>query len=59
MADGDDVFDPSDYAVGAAPQTGFESNLSPYIGDYVVDMLGRGRAAASQPYTAYLSLIHI
>ena len=51
--DGGDVFDPSDYAVGAAPQTGFESNLSPYIGDYVVDMLGRGRAAASQPYTAY------
>ena len=51
--DGGDVFNPSDYAVGAAPQTGFESNLSPYIGDYVVDMLGRGRAAASQPYTAY------
>ena len=34
-------------------QTGFESSLSPWVGDYVVDMLGRGRAAASQPYQAY------
>ena len=34
-------------------RTGTESSLSPYVGDYVVDMLGRGRAAASQPYTAY------
>tara|TARA_R100001086_G_scaffold124108_1_gene64051 strand:- start:243 stop:1352 length:1110 start_codon:yes stop_codon:yes gene_type:complete len=34
-------------------RTGTESTLSPYVGDYVVDMLGRGRAAASQPYTAY------
>ena len=32
---------------------GFESNLSGYVGPYVTDMLGRGRAAASQPYTAY------
>lgn len=37
----------------AAGQTGRESSLSPWVGDYVVDMLGRGRAAASQPYTAY------
>jgi len=34
-------------------QTGTESSLSPWVGDYVVDMLGRGRAAASQPYQAY------
>jgi len=33
--------------------TGQETSLSPWVGDYVVDMLGRGRAAASQPYTAY------
>jgi hypothetical protein len=39
------VIDPS--------RTGMESSLSPYVGDYVVDMLGRGRAAASQPYQAY------
>ena len=32
---------------------GYESNLSGYVGPYVTDMLGRGRAAASQPYTAY------
>ncbi len=34
-------------------ETGQETSLSPWVGDYVVDMLGRGRAAASQPYTAY------
>ena len=33
---------------------GFESNLSGYVGPYVTEMLGRGRAAASQPYQAYL-----
>ena len=32
---------------------GFESNLSGYVGPYVTDMLGRGRAAASQPYQGY------
>jgi hypothetical protein len=32
---------------------GVESNLSGYVGPYVTDLLGRGRAAASQPYTAY------
>ena len=37
----------------AANQTGRESSLSPWAGDYVTDMLGRGHAAASQPYTAY------
>lgn len=35
-------------------QTGVESSLSPWVGDYVVDMLGRGRAAASQPYQGYM-----
>ena len=37
----------------ATGQTGRESSLSPWAGDYVTDMLGRGHAAASQPYTAY------
>lgn len=46
-------FDPNDYAAPAAPQTGTSSGLSPYAGEYVTDMLGRGRAAANQPYTAY------
>jgi len=33
--------------------TGQESSLSPYAGDYVVDMLGKGAAAAEMPYQAY------
>ena len=33
--------------------TGQESTLSPYAGDYVVDMLGKGAAAAEMPYQAY------
>ena len=37
----------------ASGQTGRESSLSPWVGEYVTDMLGRGHAAASQPYTAY------
>ena len=37
----------------ATGQTGRESSLSPWAGEYVTDMLGRGHAAASQPYTAY------
>lgn len=37
----------------ATGQTGRESSLSPWVGEYVTDMLGRGHAAASQPYTAY------
>ena len=37
----------------AAGKTGVETSLSPWVGDYVVDMLGRGRAAASQPYQAW------
>lgn len=32
---------------------GFESNLSGYVGPYVTEMLGKGRAAANQPYQAY------
>ena len=32
---------------------GYESNLSGNVGPYVTEMLGRGRAAASQPYEAY------
>lgn len=33
--------------------TGIESSLSPWAGPYVTEMLGRGRALASMPYTAY------
>ena len=32
---------------------GFESSLSSWAGPYVTDMLGRGRAVASQPYQSY------
>ena len=35
-------------------QTGTESALSTYAGPYVTEMLGRGMAAASQPYEAYM-----
>ena len=38
--------------VGAA--TGVESNLSPYVGPYVTEMLGRGAGIASEPYQAYM-----
>jgi hypothetical protein len=33
--------------------TSTESSLSNWAGDYVTDMLGRGKAVASQPYQAY------
>lgn len=32
---------------------GYESSLSTWAGPYVTDMLGRGRAVASQPYQTY------
>jgi hypothetical protein len=41
------------YTPPAPSNLGFESNLSGYVGPYVTDMLGRGRAAASQPYIPY------
>ena len=34
-------------------QTGIESSLSNWAGPYVMEMLGRGMALASQPYEAY------
>ena len=34
-------------------QTGSESSLSNWAGDYVTDMLGKGQALANQPYQAY------
>ena len=34
-------------------QTGRESSLSNWAGDYVTDMLGKGQALANQPYQAY------
>ena len=42
----------TDPNVGAA--TGVESNLSPYVGPYVTEMLGRGAGIASEPYQAYM-----
>jgi len=35
-------------------QTGIESSLSSYVGPYVTEMLGRGRAIAETPYEAYM-----
>jgi len=37
----------------AGKQTGTESNLSNWAGDYVTNMLGKGQALADQPYQAY------
>lgn len=37
----------------AGQQTGTESSLSNWAGPYVTEMLGRGWAAADQPYQAY------
>ena len=37
----------------AGKQTGTESNLSNWVGDYVTNMLGRGQALGNQPYQAY------
>jgi len=34
-------------------RTGLESSLSPWAGPYVTDMLGKGKALAETPYTAY------
>lgn len=38
---------------GGEVQTGSESGLAPYVGDYVTDMLAKGAAAAEMPYQAY------
>jgi hypothetical protein len=35
-------------------RTGVESSLSPYVGPYVTDMLGKGQALGSQDYEAYM-----
>ena len=37
----------------AGKQTGTESSLSSWAGPYVTEMLGKGQALASLPYTAY------
>jgi len=37
----------------AGKQTGSESSLSNWAGDYVTDMLGKGQALSNQPYQAY------
>ena len=35
-------------------QTGIESGLAQYAGDYVTDMLGKGQALAGEGYNAYM-----
>lgn len=45
--------DSSSFGVDAGTKTGYESNLSNWAGPYVTEMLGRGQAVASTPYTAY------
>ena len=37
----------------AGKQTGTESNLSNWVGDYVTDLLGRGQALSNRGYEAY------
>ena len=37
----------------AGKQTGMESNLSNWAGNYVTNMLGKGQALSNQPYQAY------
>ena len=38
---------------GVGQQTGTESSLSNWAGDYVTGMLGKGEALSNQPYQAY------
>lgn len=40
-------------ATGVGQQTGTESSLSNWAGDYVTNMLGKGQALAGQDYQAY------
>jgi hypothetical protein len=40
-------------ATGVGQQTGNESSLSNWAGDYVTDMLGKGKALAEQEYQGY------
>ena len=43
----------TNYTAPTPTDLGFESNLSGYVGPYVTEMLGKGRAAANQPYIGY------
>jgi hypothetical protein len=43
----------ADGTMAVGTQTGSESSLSTWAGDYVTDMLGKGKAAAELPYEAY------
>jgi hypothetical protein len=52
MADPDDIIVPTDPNVGK--QTGTTSSLSPYVGPYVTEMLGKGQAVADMPYQSYM-----
>ena len=45
--------DTAQFNTGGEVTTGAESSISPYAGDYVADMLGKGAAAADTPYEAY------
>ncbi len=51
MAD-DDITVPTDPNVGQ--QTGTTTSLSPYVGPYVTEMLGKGQAVADMPYQSYM-----
>ena len=53
MADATTTTPAADISTTGAQQTGSESSLSTWAGPYVTEMLGRGRAIASEPYQAY------
>tara|TARA_R110000803_G_scaffold131114_9_gene198388 strand:- start:478 stop:1323 length:846 start_codon:yes stop_codon:yes gene_type:complete len=48
------VVNPADYTnANVGEQTGKESSLSSWAGDYVTDMLGQGKALGNAPYQSY------
>jgi len=48
-----ELTNPTPTGGGSSTATGVESALSPYVGPYVTEMLGRGQGLASMPYQAY------
>ena len=49
----DDSGDDPNPMSNIGPESGYESSLANYAGQYVTDMLGKGRALAEMPYQAY------
>ena len=49
----DDSGDEPDPTSTIGPESGYESSLANYAGQYVTDMLGKGRGLAELPYQAY------